>query len=29
MSKTPHVLLWVSLLLFPLIAYAQGEQWQV
>ena len=29
MSKTPHVLLWVSLLLFPLSAYAQGEQWQV
>lgn len=27
--KAPHVLLWVSLLLFPLSAYAQGEQWQV
>ena len=29
MRKTPHILLWVSLLLFPLHAYAQGEQWQV
>jgi hypothetical protein len=29
MSKTPHVLLWVTLLLFPLHAHAQGEQWQV
>jgi hypothetical protein len=29
MRKTPHVVLWVSLLLFPLHAYAQGEQWQV
>ena len=29
MSKTPRALLWVTLLLFPLNAYAQGEQWQV
>ena len=37
MSQTPralrrssgHALLWVTLLLFPLNAYAQGEQWQV
>lgn len=29
MSKTPHVLLWVTLLLFPLHAHAQGEQWQI
>ena len=37
MSKTPRALrrssgqalLWVTLLLFPLTAYAQGEQWQV
>jgi hypothetical protein len=29
MSKTPQALLWVTLLLFPLNAYAQGEQWQV
>jgi hypothetical protein len=37
MAKTPralrrssgHALLWVTLLLFPLNAYAQGEQWQV
>ena len=29
MSKTPRALLWVTLLLFPLNLYAQGEQWQV
>ena len=29
MRKTPHLLLWVTLLLFPLDAYAQGGQWQV
>jgi hypothetical protein len=29
MTKTPRALLWVTLLLFPLDAYAQGEQWQV
>jgi len=29
MSKTPRVLLWVTLLLFPLSAFAQGQQWQV
>ena len=30
MSKTPRALLWVvTLLLFPLEAFAQGQQWQV
>ena len=29
MVKTPRALLWVTLLLFPLNAFAQGEQWQV
>jgi hypothetical protein len=27
--KTPHILLWAALLLFPLPANAQGEQWQI
>ena len=29
MSRTPRIVLWAALLLFPLDAYAQGEQWQV
>jgi len=29
MTTTPRALLWVTLLLFPLKAFAQGEQWQV
>ena len=29
MAQTPRALLWATLLLFPLNAYAQGEQWQL
>ena len=29
MRTSPHLLLWVTLLLLPFDAYAQGEQWQV
>lgn len=29
MSKAPRILLWITLLLFPLDVCAQGEQWQV
>jgi hypothetical protein len=28
-KNAPRALLWITLLLFPLNAYAQGEQWQV